>query len=178
MKLPLAYYGNSILRKKTTPVVHIDDAIRQLVADMVETMELNDGCGLAAPQVRQSLSLFITCIPQYAEDDTEEEKAIPGVIKVFINPKILSYSDEMWPCEEGCLSIPKLRGIVNRPTTVKIEATNLEGNIFTEEFNYFDAHVIMHENDHINGVLFIDRLHPKEKREFEPYLKAIKKKYS
>lgn len=174
MKLPLAYYGDSVLRKKGTPIQHIDETIHQLVRDMVETMEANDGCGLAAPQVHQSLALFITCIPRYVDDETVS----PGELRVFINPKILSYSEEVWPCEEGCLSIPGLRETVVRPMQVTIEATDLEGKIFQETFVEFDAHVIMHENDHINGVLYIDRLPPRRKKDIESHLRQIKKKHS
>lgn len=174
MKLPLAYYGDSVLRKKGAPVPHIDDSIRQLVADMVDTMQANDGCGLAAPQVHQSLSLFITWIPQYVDDKT----TLPGELRVFINPKIIGYSEETWPCQEGCLSIPGIRETVVRPAKVTIQATNLEGETFTEEFVGFDAHVIMHENDHINGVLYIDRLPPQRKKANEAQLRNIKKKHS
>ncbi len=173
MKLPLAYLGDPVLRKKTAPIEDINDTIRQLVIDMTETMEANDGCGLAAPQVHQSLALFITCIPRYVDDDT----VLPGKLKVFINPKIVSYSPETWDCQEGCLSIPGIRETVSRPLKVTIQATDLEGNPFIEEFIGFDAHVVMHENDHINGVLYIDRLAPKRKKEIEQRLKEIKKKY-
>jgi peptide deformylase len=174
MKLPLAYYGDSVLRKKGAPVVHINETIHQLVKDMADTMEANDGCGLAAPQVHQSLSLFITCIPRYIDEET----VLPGELRVFINPKILSYSEETWTCKEGCLSIPGLRETVVRPLTVTVQATDLEGKEFQETFHEFDAHVIMHENDHINGVLYIDRLPPQRKKEIESYLREIKKKYS
>lgn len=173
MKLPLAYLGDPVLRKKTAPIEDINDTIRQLIIDMTETMEANDGCGLAAPQVHQSLALFITCIPRYVDDDT----VLPGKLKVFINPKIVSYSSETWDCQEGCLSIPGIRETVSRPLKVTIQATDLEGNPFIEEFIGFDAHVVMHENDHINGVLYIDRLPPRRKKELEQHLKAIKKKY-
>lgn len=174
MKLPLAYYGDSVLRKKTSPVVNIDSMIQQLVKDMMETMEANDGCGLAAPQVHHSLALFITCIPRYLDEDT----VLPGELRVFINPKIISFSKEVWPCREACLSIPGLRETVVRPLKVTIQATNLEGKIWEEEFVGFDAHVVMHENDHINGVLYIDRIAPKRKKEIENHLREIKKKYS
>lgn len=173
MKLPLAYYGDPILRKKAAPVLHITDDIRQLVKDMIETMEANDGCGLAAPQVHHSLSLFITRIPEYLEDNM-----IPGQLKIFINPKILSYSQEEWACQEGCLSIPGIREDVSRPFKITIEATDLEGNRFTENFEEFDAHVILHENDHLNGVLYIDRISNKKKKEIENRLREIKKKFS
>jgi peptide deformylase len=174
MKLSLAYYGDAVLRKKTSPIDKIDQTIHQLVKDMAETMEANDGCGLAAPQVHQPISLFITCIPRYVDKET----VLPGELRIFINPKIIAYSQQVWPCQEGCLSIPGLRETVVRPLKVTIQATNLEGTLFEEEFIGFDAHVIMHENDHINGVLYIDRLPPRRKKELESYLKEIKKKYS
>lgn len=174
MKLPLAYYGDPILRKKTSPVHEINDVIKQLVTDMNETMEANDGCGLAAPQVHQSISLFITCIPRYIDEET----VLPGELRVFINPKIISYSEETWACKEGCLSIPGLREMVSRPLKVTIQATHLDGQLFEEEFVGFDAHVIMHENDHLNGVLYIDRLPPKRKKEIESFLRELKKKYA
>lgn len=174
MKLPLAYFGDSVLRKKAAPIINIDSTIHQLVADMTETMETHDGCGLAAPQVHQSLALFITCIPKYMDDET----TVPGELRVFINPKIISYSPEIWPCSEACLSIPGLRAIVERPLKVTIQATHLDGTQFEEEFVGFDAHVIMHENDHINGVLYIDRLSPKQKKVMENDLRVLKKKYS
>jgi len=173
MKLPLAYYGNPILRKKGSAVVVIDEKIHELVKDMVETMEANDGCGLAAPQVHLSLNLFITCIPQYVDKKT----VLPGERRVFINPKIISYSEEVWPCKEACLSIPGLREMVVRPLKVTVQATDLEGKGFEESFSGFDAHVIMHENDHINGVLFIDRLSAQRKKELAHSLREIKKKY-
>ena len=174
MRLPIAYYGDPVLRKKTSPVVNIDAAIHQLVADMAETMEANDGCGLAAPQVHQSLALFITCIPKYVDDQT----VLPGVLRVFINPKIIAYSDELYPESEACISIPGLRETVDRPYKIIVQATNLEGVLFEEEFEGFDAHVMMHENDHINGVLYIDRLPAKRRKELEAPLRKIKAKYS
>lgn len=175
MILELAYYGNPVLRKKGMPVLEINNEIKQLVFDMKEAMDANNGCGLAAPQVNHALNLFITCIPKY---DEEDNKTHPGELRVFINPKILSYSEEVWPCEEGCLSIPNYKAKVVRPLKVTIQAMDLEGKEFTEEFIGFDAHVILHENDHINGVLFIDRLSPTIKKLIEPKLREIKKKYS
>lgn len=174
MKLPLAYYGDPVLRRKTTPIEKIDDSIRQLVADMDETREAHNGVGLAAPQVHKSISLFITCVPRY---DKEKDEVIPGVLKVFINPKIIDYSQELWGLDQGCLSIPGVYGKVYRPAKVTIEATDLEGKTFVETYAYYDAQAAMHENDHINGVLFIDRLTLKERKDFETKLREIKKKY-
>lgn len=175
MKLPLAYYGDSILRKKAAPIEEITPFIHQLVQDMKETMEAHKGCGLAAPQVHQSLALFVTAIPR---EEEANEKTLSSPFRVFINPKIIGYSQETWTCQEGCLSIPGLRENVERPLKVTIQATDLNQYTFVEEFIGFDAHVIMHENDHLNGVFFIDRLSPKRKKAIEGFLKEVKRKFS
>lgn len=178
MKLNLTYYGNPVLRKKTKPVTEITDEIRTLVQDMVETMRENNGIGIAAPQVNRTESLFITEVPIKVPDSPEgEEEWQPGPLRVFINPKILSYSEEVWNREEGCLSIPGLRGEVVRPVTIVVQATDLEGNLFKEELTWLDARAFMHENDHINGVLFIDRMPPRERKAIEGKLHEIKKKF-
>lgn len=174
MQLPLAYYGNPILRKKCQKVDEINDRIRQLVQDMEETMSIHDGIGLAAPQVHENLALFIINIPKQIEPD----RWIPGQTRIFINPKIIEHSEEEWLRGEGCLSIPEIYGSVSRPLHIKVEATNIDGQRFIEDFSDLTARAIMHENDHINGVLFIDRIKGKERTEMEPALKAIKKKYA
>lgn len=178
MKLPLAYYGDAVLRKKGRQVAKIDDEIRQLVADMIETMREENGIGLAAPQVHKSLALFVTEVPIPVKGEGEEEvKWEPGKVRVFINPKIIKHSDELWTQDEGCLSIPKLYAPVERPVAVLVQAMDLEGNLFEEEFAWLDARAIMHENDHINGVLFIDRIHGQERKQLDPKLTEIKKAY-
>lgn len=174
MKLPLAYYGNPILRKKCEPVTEITAEICKLIDDMIETMLSHDGYGLAAPQVKHSKSIFLTHTPT----QTGPDEWVPGKIRVFINPKILSYSEELSFRGEGCLSIPNLYGNVARPLKITVEARDRDGTIFKEEFSGIAARAIMHENDHINGVLFIDRIHGKERKELEPTLREIKKKYS
>lgn len=174
MKLPIAYYGDPVLRKKCERINEINDDIRQLVDDMVETMHANDGMGLAAPQVHRSLTLFLTCVPILGEDGKFKQ----GNLRIFLNPKILAYSEDKWTHDEACISIPKLYGHVTRPVRISIEATDLDGNTFQEEFTGLDARVFLHENDHINGVLYIDRMHGKERQELEPYLRELKKRFS
>lgn len=174
MILSLAYYGQPVLRKKTEPVKEINDEIRQLIADMMETMYAKDGIGLAAPQIFQSLSLFVTCVPTYVDEKT----IIPGIERIFINPKIISHSEETITLKEACLSIPKLSGFVTRPIKIVVEFTDLQGNRLTEEFFDYEARCIMHENDHINGKLFIDRLDSQEREALEPKLREIKKIYN
>ena len=174
MKLPLAYYGNPILRKKGKFVSEIDNTIKQLVADMIETMEESDGIGIAAPQVHQSLAIFITQTPIPAPDDKWDK----GETKIFINPKILSRGDEEFISSEGCLSIPKVYGDISRPWKISVEYTDLNGVRQVEEFEGLAARIFMHENDHINGTLFIDRMDSQSRQEIESQLKEIKKKFS
>ncbi len=172
MKLPIALYGDPILRKKGARIEEINEDIRMLVQDMTDTIQAVDGLGLAAPQVFRSLTLFITYLPIKIDEETWQRP-----LKVFINPKILSYSEETWTHSEACLSIPKVYGDVTRPYTITVEYTDLEGKRLTESFSEWPARVVLHENDHINGALYIDRMPAKERRELEPFLREIKKQY-
>lgn len=174
MLLPLAYYGNPILRKKAQNIEKITPEIRQLVSDMIETVKEQNGVGLAAPQVHQSVALFIILAPIEQPDGT----FLFTDLHIFINPKITSASKEMCTHGEGCLSIPKLYSDVDRPETITVKAMDLEGNEFEKEFHGYVARQIMHENDHLNGILFIDRIHGKRRKELEPALQAIKKQYA
>lgn len=174
MTLPFAYYGDSVLRQKAKHVTVFDEDLRKLVDAMVVTMVEHDGMGLAAPQVHQSLSLFITKVPQIGP----ENKYVEGPLRVFINTKIVWCSEEVWEASEGCLSIPGIRGDVIRPLKIRVTAQDLDGNPFTEEFTSWDARAVMHENDHVNGVLYIDRIQGKKRREMDQHLQAIKKKHS
>jgi peptide deformylase len=100
-----------------------------------------------------------------------------GPPQVFINPKILSVSKETEFDDEGCMSLPGLRVAVERPVKIKIEATDLSGETFVEEVEGINARVRLHENDHLNGVLTVDRTTPQEKKRVEGQLRALKKKY-
>lgn len=175
MILPLAYYGDAILRKKAVPITEITDDLRVLVQNMNETMIASQGWALAAPQVHIPLRLFISFIPFREEDG---KYTPPTKLTVYINPKILWVSDEVMTIEDGCLSMPKLRGTVSRPYRIKIEATDLDGNLFEEELHDYQAYGALHENDHLNGVLFIDRIKDvAERNSLEPKLRAIKKSF-
>ena len=173
MLLKLRYYGDPFLRKKCRRVEEITPEIRQLVSDMVETVDQFNGIGLAAPQVGQDLALFV--LRNYITDEKGHLSVSEPL--VFINPEICFVSKETCIEEEGCLSIPKLRGSVVRPEKIVIEAVNLEGKHFKEELEGYNARVRLHENDHLNGVLFIDRLDPKERKKVEHFLKEIKRRY-
>ena len=164
MKLPLAYYGDPILRKKVVPIDEITDEIRQLANDMIETMRETNGIGIAAPQIHRSIAIFITEVPIPERiEGSDEINWLPCKVRVCINLKILSHSEETWTYEEGCLSIPGIYGAVPRPIKIKVQAMDLDGKVFEEEFSWLDARTIMHENDHINGVLFVDRMPRKER---------------
>jgi peptide deformylase len=174
MLLKLYYYGHPILRKHCEPVTEITDEIRKLAKDMIETMDKRDGIGLAAPQVGYAIRMFVLRNYIFTEDGqwTLSEPL------VFINPKLSSPSEEKVIDTEGCLSLPGIRLPVERPTKIKVEAMDLNGNIFVEELEGYNARVRMHENDHINGVLFTDRVDINTRKKVEPVLKEIKKKYN
>jgi peptide deformylase len=170
--LPIAYYGNPILRKKGELVSEITPEIKTLVEEMIESMDIYFGMGLAAPQVHRSLRLFIIKTP--VENENNEVEL--GEVKVFINPKLSEPSEETWKAPEGCLSIPQMRGNVTRPKEITVEYTTLEGKTVKERVKGWEARVIMHENDHINGVLYIDRLDPEDRAKYESFLKKLEKR--
>ncbi len=172
--LPLTYFGNPILRTKGKPVEKIDQEIIDLVHAMEKTMDDHNGIGLAAPQVGRSLRLFITRAPRQSPDG----EWVEGDFLVFINPIISEPSDESWLREEGCLSIPKVYGNVERPLKITVEAQDLSGKVKKMSYSGLQARVIMHENDHINGVLFVDRMDKKERKALEQQLREIKKKFN
>jgi peptide deformylase len=143
--------GNELLRGKAEPVKHIDDAIRAAAGEMIEALHAGKGVGLAGPQVGLMKRIFVI----HVEGD---------VPRVFINPSITATSTELVKYEEGCLSIPGLWADVVRPRSVQIQAWNEAGRPFTMEVDGILARVILHEYDHLEGVLFIDRI-PVHKRE-------------
>lgn len=174
MKLALRYYDDPVLRQKAQPITEITPEIIALSQDMIDTMiHAHNGVGLAAPQVGKLIRIFIIR-DEFIEPDGRWSFGPP---EVMINPQISEPSSEIATMSEGCLSIPGLHADVKRPSTIKIRYQKLDGQFVEETVSSFRARVIMHENDHLNGVLFIDRLSPKERSRIEPHLQAIKKKY-
>lgn len=135
--------GDPILRKKCRPVESVDGRIREILGDMLETMRAAQGVGIAAPQVGIMRRMFV------AEPE-------PGRVYYMINPEILE-TEGSEDGEEGCLSVPGYAGTVQRPTFLRIRATGLSGEEQTLEFHGFDARVMLHENDHLDGILYIDK---------------------
>ncbi len=170
--LPLAYYGNPILRKKADPIPAITDDIIKLVEEMIETMDASDGIGIAAPQVHHSIRLFVIRTPIV----TEKNHIEPGAVQVFINPTLSSPSTDTWEAPEGCLSIPSLRASIARPKEITISYTSLNGTFLEKKCSGWEAKVISHEYDHIEGILFIDHLSPKELAKFTPFLLSLEKR--
>lgn len=170
--LPLAYYGDAVLRRKADPITEITDDLKKLVEEMIETMDACGGIGLAAPQVHHSIRLFIIRKPI----EIGHEKLEPGEVLVFINPKLSLPSKETWIASEGCLSIPSFRSSVTRPKEITIEYTSLDGTQEKKQVAGWEARVIMHENDHINGVLFVDRLSKEEQLKIKHFLQTLEKR--
>ncbi|MCB1135639.1 MAG: peptide deformylase [Chlamydiia bacterium] len=172
--LPVLYYGHPVLRAKAKPIESIDDDIRQLVCDMIETMWEDDGMGLAAPQVGRSLRLFVMSVPEEAEHG---EGWVYPEPTVYINPVLTCPSEDAWVMDEGCLSIPGVRGKVRRPLRIHVRALNEKGEEFEQDLHGWDARCVMHENDHLNGVLYPDRMTPDDRRKIEGHLRYLKKQY-
>jgi len=170
MILPIYAYGQPVLKKKAENIDSNFEGLTKLMEDMWETMYHASGVGLAAPQIGLSIRLFIADTIQVME----EEKKAGGIKKVFINAEIIEETGDMWSYEEGCLSIPNIRGEVERTKIVKIKY--LDEN-FTEQIEIFDginARVIQHEYDHIEGILFTEKLKPLKKKLIQGKLKNIK----
>jgi len=171
MILPIYAYGHPVLKKVAEPIGPDYPGLKELIANMWETMENASGVGLAAPQIGLPIRLFVVDVNP-AIDEEDDEK---GVRMVFINAEILHEEGEEWVYEEGCLSIPNIRGDVSRPPTVTIKYQDEDFKEHTKTFDGMNARVIQHEYDHIEGVLFTERLKPVKKAMVRRKLDAIKK---
>ena len=158
-------YGSDILRVKAEKVERVTNEIRQLVNAMIETMYQSRGVGLAAPQVGKSLRIIVI--------DPQDKKISGDFPLVLINPKIIETSGKIVEYEEGCLSIPKVYWNVKRPQKVKIEALDINGKKFIIEDDGVLGRIILHELDHLEGVLFVDHLNTLAKLSISRKLKEI-----
>jgi peptide deformylase len=175
MIYPIVAFGHPILRKKTTNI-DINKAIIQPILDnMWETMYQAKGVGLAAPQVGLNDRIFIIDSSRLNDDDDRRDKNEIGLKEVFINAQMIEESGSMVSIEEGCLSIPNVYGMVERPKNIKIRFYNADLEQVEKEFTGFTARVIQHEYDHIEGLLFTDKLKPLKKQIIKRKLEDIKK---
>lgn len=158
MILPIHTYGDPVLREQTRKVEQDSAGLRELVDSMIETMRGAEGIGLAAPQVGRSERLFVVDLAPYADPEREEPLVLPPQPMVFINPVIEAESDEECEFEEGCLSIPDLHEIVVRPERIRVSYLDRNFEPHTLEADDMLARVIQHEYDHLDGVLFVDRI--------------------
>lgn len=176
MILPIVAYGTNLLQKKCKPIQADYPNLKELIDNMFETMKGAQGVGLAAPQVGVPIRLFIIDAAPFADDDeiTEEERnTFLNFRKVFINAQILEEKGEEWDFNEGCLSIPDVREDVTRQPEIKIRYMDENFNEYTESYDGLIARVIQHEYDHIEGVLFTDKLSSFKKRLIKGKLNKI-----
>ena len=173
MILPIIAFGSPILRKKCVNISDDYPDLDLLLANMWKTMHEASGVGLAAPQINKAIRLFLIDTTPFAEDDKTKE--IKVVKKVFINAKIIEESGEEWNFNEGCLSIPEIREDVSRKSSVKIQYFDENFKKHVDTFDGLTARVIQHEYDHINGILFIDKISILRKRMIKRKLNDISK---
>lgn len=157
MILPIVAYGDPVLKRRADEIDENYPDLKAFIADMFETMYNAHGVGLAAPQVGRSIRLFIVDASPFAEGE-DGDPDCKDFRRVFINPIIYEEEGEEWGFEEGCLSIPNIREEVMRKPVVKIEYYDENWDLYEEELDGFPARVVQHEYDHIEGVLFLDRI--------------------
>lgn len=178
MILPIVAYGDPVLRKKATDISKDYPNLDTLLENMFETMYNAYGVGLAAPQIGLSIRLFVIDTTPFAEDEelsAEDKNALKDFKRVFINAKITAEEGEEWAFNEGCLSIPDVREDVLRQPKITIEYVDENFNPHTETYEGLVARVIQHEYDHIEGILFTDKLSGFKKRLLKSKLLNISK---
>lgn len=180
---PIYLYGSDVLREKAKPVKELSDAVIKLVSDMVQTMHHASGIGLAANQVGELQRVLVVDLGAVEEALREEQgaqapepRSAPREIKtlVVINPEIL-HQEGLWKMEEGCLSIPEVRADVERAESIRVRFRDGSFKEVEMEAKGLLARVILHELDHLNGVLFIDHLSTAQRAMLKPRLRKIKK---
>ncbi|MEP0803746.1 peptide deformylase [Funiculus sociatus] len=153
--LQIAQLGNPILRQQAQNIENVrDERIQKLIDNLISTVAQANGVGIAAPQVAQSYRLFIVASrpnPRYPNAPEMEPTAI-------LNPRVIGHSEEVVKGWEGCLSIPGIRGLVPRYREIEVEYTSRNGKLQRREFTNFVARIFQHENDHLDGIVFLDRL--------------------
>jgi peptide deformylase len=157
--MPIVAYGHPTLRKKAEDITKDYPGLQQLIADMFETMYVSNGVGLAAPQVNRSIRLIVMDATPYADEFPGET----NLKRVFINAKIVEETGEEWSFNEGCLSIPEIREDVMRRSELRMQYYDENFEFHDERITGVLARVIQHEYDHLEGILFVDRINPLRK---------------
>jgi len=181
MPLTIVHYNDSILRKKGAKVTAFNAALARLAADMIEVMHAAEGIGLAAQQVGDAVQLCVVDLrPTEAKFDWEYDGIRPP-LELFmplalVNPEVTAEPEPTEPYEEGCLSFPQIRGDVVRPDEITVKFKDLAGHPHLLRCNGLFSRCVQHEADHLNGVLFIDRMDAETLARLDPELKALKKR--
>ena len=178
MTLPIVAYGDPVLRKIANDIDKEYPELEKLITNMWETMYKANGVGLAAPQIGLPIRLFVIDTSPFAEDEEfspEEQAMLKDFKKVFINAQMIEEEGKNWSFNEGCLSIPDIREDVTRKDTITIDYLDEEFNEVTETFDGLLARVIQHEYDHIEGILFTDKLSSLKRRLLKGKLSNISK---
>jgi len=173
MILPIVAFGTPILRKRCVDISPDYPDLDNLLTNMWETMYEAHGIGLAAPQINKDIRLFLIDTTPFVEDEDEAEKII--LKQIFINARILNETGEEWSFNEGCLSIPDVREDISRKPSITIEYMDENFKKHTETYDGLRARVIQHEYDHIDGILFTDKLSALRKRMIKGKLMDISK---
>jgi peptide deformylase len=160
MIYPIVVYGSPMLRKVSEKIDKDFPGLEQLIDDMFETMQVSDGVGLAAPQIGKSIRLFVIDAAPMAEDD----ESLIDFKKAFINPQIIDEKGDKWAFSEGCLSLPGIHEEVNRPSDVRIQYYDRDFNLHDETYDGIKARIIQHEYDHLEGILFVDKIAPLKRK--------------
>jgi peptide deformylase len=180
MRLKIVRFNEPILRKKGAKVTVFDAALGQLAADMVDTMHVAEGIGLAAQQVGQAIQLCVIDLrPSEAEFDWQYDSAhLPLDLFMpltIVNPQVTAVPEPTTVYEEGCLSFPKIHGDVVRPDEITVKFQDVTGHPHVLRCNGLLSRCVQHEVDHLNGILYIDRMEKDVVAAIEPELKALKK---
>lgn len=167
MILPIIAYGDPVLKRKALPISKDYEGLEQLIESMWDTMYHAHGVGLAAPQIGKSIRLFVIDGSPFADDEDatpNDQLVLKSFKKVFINAEMLTEEGDDFSFTEGCLSIPDIREDVTRPSVIRLRYLDENFKEQVEEFSGLAARIIQHEYDHIEGVLFTDKLSPLKKR--------------
>lgn len=166
MVLPIIAYGDPVLKKKAQDITKDYPELDKLLQNMFDTMHHAKGVGLAAPQIGLSVRIFIVDASPYAEDqeDEKKQKELEEFRKIFINPVIVKEEGTAWKFNEGCLSIPGIREDVERKPDIRIKYLDENFKAHDEKYDGIRARIIQHEYDHIEGILFVDKINPLRKR--------------
>ena len=178
MIYPIVAYGDPVLRVKAKEIKQDHPKLDEILSNMWETMYGANGVGLAAPQVGLPIRIFLVDTDPFADDpdlSPEEQEKLSGIKKVFINARMVEETGDEWAFNEGCLSIPDIREDVFRQDTITIEYYDQDFQKHTETYDGIAARVIQHEYDHIEGILFTDKLSALKKRLIKGKLANISK---